>query len=314
MIKPIKVVCPNCHELLDTALKRILCNNCNKSYSFLNGYLSFHISGEVDESFKSVLDNEVQIQTEEIQERRIINEWLLPIFKDLDVQPTSKILSIGCGCGADVETLREKDFEAYGTDLNYRTIIWSKKNLYKKHFYAADSRRLPFEDETFDVVYAFGVIEHIGASADSSYFLLKDFEYQRRQFFYSLFRVLKPGGHLIIASPNRLFPIDFQHSHEGMGITKKIYEKFGFCIHSPQSLFLLSYTDFTRFVKEYASRVVPLRLKNHIGFSRIRRFRFFQPLICVHILYSRILDNLPSPFRKSFINPFLLVAAQKRFI
>lgn len=59
-----------------------------------------------------------------------------------------------------------------------------------------DTRRLPFEGETFDVATANGVLEHIPPA-------------WRGACLMEMWRVLRPGGFLFVyESPNRLWPVD----------------------------------------------------------------------------------------------------------
>ena len=58
-----------------------------------------------------------------------------------------------------------------------------------------DTRHLPFADASFDVVLANAVFEHIPQPRDA--------------YLREVWRVLRPGGHLIInETPNKYFPID----------------------------------------------------------------------------------------------------------
>ena len=58
-------------------------------------------------------------------------------------------------------------------------------------FAIADVRTLPFVDESFDLIYSMGTIEHFDEYAEAA---------------RELFRVLRPGGRAIIGVPNKLDP------------------------------------------------------------------------------------------------------------
>ena len=57
---------------------------------------------------------------------------------------------------------------------------------------------MPFRSATFDLVSLFSVIEHVE---------------DQEQALYEAFRVLKPGGALVIQIPNRYFPVEL---HSGL--------------------------------------------------------------------------------------------------
>jgi SAM-dependent methyltransferase len=74
---------------------------------------------------------------------------------------------------------------------------------------------LPFADATFDFCFSLGVFEHIGRSVTDTGITTAETRIRRRQFAHELLRVLKPGGHALVTSPNRRFPIDFWHVPQG---------------------------------------------------------------------------------------------------
>lgn len=91
-----------------------------------------------------------------------------------------KILDAGCGQGKGINSiLEEYDVQAVGIDLSPK---FSEHDGDK--FALADVRSLPFEDDTFDLIYSAFVFRYIK----------KDF----MKGVYELFRCLKPDGTLIM--------------------------------------------------------------------------------------------------------------------
>ena len=102
------------------------------------------------------------------------------------------------GAGARVNSLVfGKDFTTtYCIDLNVsKKHALSHTNLV---FALGDAEALPFRDATFDLVSLFSVIEHVE---------------DKEQALYEAFRVLKPGGAIVVQIPNRLFPFEL---HSGL--------------------------------------------------------------------------------------------------
>jgi SAM-dependent methyltransferase len=109
------------------------------------------------------------------------------------IQPNAKVLEVGCGAGYGTAMLADrKDLQITGLDVD-ASVVESANNLYQSdncHYMAFDGSRLPFQDEEFDAVISFQVIEHV---VDDESFLKE------------MSRVLKPGGHAIVVTPNRSY-------------------------------------------------------------------------------------------------------------
>lgn len=90
-------------------------------------------------------------------------------------------LDVGCGKGRQSEFLKEKGF---------RVISIDKEKKYKDCRLVDVNSGIPFADNTFDLIWASEVIEHL----DSPVKAISEF-----------FRVLKPKGKLIITTPNSYF-------------------------------------------------------------------------------------------------------------
>jgi ubiquinone/menaquinone biosynthesis C-methylase UbiE len=102
---------------------------------------------------------------------------------------SGKVLELGCGWGRGVDTLIEKCEHYTGLDKN-QPLIDSLQAKYPKHtFRTADLPHLTeFQDNTFDYIVTFQVIEHI----QDDHKFLKEAQ-----------RVLKPGGKIFLTTVNR---------------------------------------------------------------------------------------------------------------
>jgi SAM-dependent methyltransferase/SOS-response transcriptional repressor LexA len=106
-----------------------------------------------------------------------------------------RLLDVGCGCGAEVITLLNSGFDAYGTDASPE-LLRAARDLAREHGTPAEGRfllsELPgldaFADAEFDAVLCSAVLMHLPAEGlfDAA---------------YGLRRVLKPGGRLLVSIP-----------------------------------------------------------------------------------------------------------------
>jgi ubiquinone/menaquinone biosynthesis C-methylase UbiE len=102
-------------------------------------------------------------------------------------------LEVGCGDGFWTNRLRNSSKKLYSIDLSKSRIINAKKRTKNKvNILIADARRIPFKDNFFDTVCAFEIIEHLPNYSDH-YTFLKEVK-----------RILKPGGKLLITTPNKI--------------------------------------------------------------------------------------------------------------
>jgi SAM-dependent methyltransferase len=123
---------------------------------------------------------------------RIIREMLEK--NGLDIEKFDSILDFGCGCGRLIRHWNTLERPAvHGSDYNPQLISWCKENLDFARFQLNDLvGRLRYENEKFDLIYAFSVFTHLT-------------EPQHFHWIEELSRVLLPGGHLIITTHGERF-------------------------------------------------------------------------------------------------------------
>ncbi|HEY0256851.1 MAG TPA: class I SAM-dependent methyltransferase [Candidatus Methylacidiphilales bacterium] len=112
--------------------------------------------------------------------------------------PGSVILDVGCGVGQVVRSLAEAGFQAHGVEVSEANIAQARQH--PGQFHAYDGCVLPFPDHAVDAVGAFNVLEHV----ENPVALLDE-----------MTRVLRPGGRMVISSPNffRVFGWRDYHPH-----------------------------------------------------------------------------------------------------
>lgn len=242
------------------------------------------------------------MNSEEFANVRKIKEYLLPLLSRISNNSLGdlKLISVGCGFGADVDALVNSGVDAYGVEAFSRTQMWNLRQN-KGVFIIADGRDLPFKNESFDIVLCLEVMEHVGAMEEEKgdVNLLQE----REKFAKELTRILKTGGGIILTTPNKRFPIDIGHGSNFWGVR----------IHSPFHDFTVSFREIkTWFVQKCGCRdIITLPYKNFITLDiyckNYTLIRFFLPFIKA---YLRMLDTL-KVLRASFFSPHLILLIKK---
>lgn len=104
--------------------------------------------------------------------------------------PALRILDVGCGTGLNSSFFARAGHSVTGIDLSPVAIEKYRKKGFEGTVCDVTSDGAPFPDNSFDLVYASEVIEHC---ADTAAFLGE------------LHRVTKPGGKLLLSTPNSAF-------------------------------------------------------------------------------------------------------------
>jgi SAM-dependent methyltransferase len=98
------------------------------------------------------------------------------------------ILDVGCGIGTYVRQFREFSDDVHGVDVDEDRVAKASETL--PNIRVAPAEDLPFESNSVDVVFLHEVIEHVDDDQEA---------------IAEATRVLRPGGHLVIFAPNRLY-------------------------------------------------------------------------------------------------------------
>jgi len=108
----------------------------------------------------------------------------------LDLNPEDRVLDVGCGTGFATEGLLRETEHVHGLDQSAHQLSKAYEKFGKRgpvRFYRGDAERLPFGDDTFDVVWSSGSIEYWPNPVET----LAD-----------LRRVAKPGGTVLVVGPD----------------------------------------------------------------------------------------------------------------
>jgi SAM-dependent methyltransferase len=101
----------------------------------------------------------------------------------------AEVLEIGCGEGYGTALLAAASRSVVGADYDAVTIAHAAAAYPQARFVRANLAALPFPDRAFDAVVTLQVIEHV---------------WNHREFVGECRRVLRPGGLLVVSTPNRL--------------------------------------------------------------------------------------------------------------
>lgn len=111
----------------------------------------------------------------------------LPEVAEFKDSKGKNVLEIGCGVGTDLSQYAKNGAKVTGIDLTPRGIAVARKRFrimgLKGKLLVGDAENLPFKDNSFDIVYSFGVLHHTPNTQKA---------------INEIHRVLKPGGKAIV--------------------------------------------------------------------------------------------------------------------
>lgn len=135
--------------------------------------------------------NESPEYLDHLKSRSSVN--LLPYITEvlLHLPSGAKYMDFGCGTGISTALLVNGGLNVIGVDLSETFLAEARKNVDAEFFQIDGTHLTKFADESFDGLGMNAVIEHV-----------PDVELLLGE----IHRVLKPGGHLVIFTPNLLSP------------------------------------------------------------------------------------------------------------
>ena len=205
---------------------------------------------------------------------------LMFLFSSIDIRPDMRILDIGISPGHLAMALKKLgNFDIIGVSYNTERNKegWTKKKIIVKKC-NIEKESLPFEDNSFDLILFFEVLEHL---MFSPMFALKEMR-----------RVLKRGGFLMLTTPN------------AVSLTKRLQLLLGKNIYWELFDFYARY-PYERHNREFTMREVLTLLKRYdFEVVKYRYFCWWKPSGKIVGSILHFLQLLYDPFK-----PNLLVLA-----
>lgn len=146
---------------------------------------------------------------QELDEYRFDKLRYLPQVVDFAAYKNQRLLEVGCGVGIDLARFAIAGAQVTGVDLSATAVNLAEQNFQQQglvgDFLVMDGEALQLADNSFDVVYAHGVLQYTA---------------NPQQMVNELHRVLRPGGQAIFMVYNtyswlmalsKLMKVDLEH-------------------------------------------------------------------------------------------------------
>lgn len=227
-VRTVTVVCPSCHGTLDPTSHELACRDCGDRYSIDGrGRLDLRLQRAKVATIATVIGPQRKLKSypTSLFEPKVPGNvraiealdnprWtsgsrLTPEVMSHFPDPPNDdavALDVGCGDGAFEPLLERLGYAYTGVDFADPAAPMF-----------ADSRALPFPDESFDLVLAIGVLEHVEQPDLAT---------------MEAFRVLRPGGYIVgeVAFNEPFHDNSFFH-HSVLGIASML-ERHGFTLEA----------------------------------------------------------------------------------
>jgi SAM-dependent methyltransferase len=166
------LVCPKCHGELDFGEHRtdapsgILCTGCGARYPIV-GQIPLMYATQSNDGFGHDLYH-AQLHGnffERVFHSNRIETLLRLITTEIGLAPGARMLDVGCNTGPMLIPLRQRGYDVVGIDISADDVqqaeqYLSARGLPADRLSVGDGTRLPFRDQSFDLVLLIDILEH----------------------------------------------------------------------------------------------------------------------------------------------------------
>ena len=233
------ICCPNCYTDLDWVEQstRLDCPTCDCSYTIRDGMIDFTPDdqfywGEIPREdmiwvndraeqagwFQSILENVIDKTPRDLSGYLFDPRRIAGLFHYYDPDRNESCLDLGSGWGTLSFGLRHFYRQVYSMDgvyerLRFQAIRMEQEKVENVRIIKGSMLKLPFRDNSMDVVIVNGLLEWIGLSDDVTHPRTLQI-----RFLQDVKRVLKPGGRIFIGIENRFGADQFLGTIDHSGV------------------------------------------------------------------------------------------------
>jgi len=194
-----EVVCDACGSEASTpvlqrpdALRVVECERCGLMYlsprpkanAIESWYCGDYFSGDAARVGRGYADYLAQDALADL--RLIARQKLVIVSRHIRLKGET-VLELGCATGETCYAASQEGARIVGCDLSLDAIQVAQRRYPGLDFQVASTEHLPFATASFDAVLAFELIEHVSSPS---------------AFVREVYRVLRPGGMLVLTTPN----------------------------------------------------------------------------------------------------------------
>ncbi len=235
------IVCPLCHALLDqNTIGRVSCDSCRLIFPKFAGFIDLRLHSDRYLSLNQERRKAERLSAKEHDHSlEDLARAYYAITADVDntrrerfvrhisgahhrgqamlarLPKKGNILEIGCGTGGFLAAAAEAGRNAIGIDIASRWLVVARRRLQELLKYnqscpliPACAEKVPFANESFDIVVADSLLEHV----DDTFSSISE-----------MLRVARPGGLIMIWAPNPRWP--GPDPHVGLWLVKFMPKK-----------------------------------------------------------------------------------------
>ncbi|MDQ3098620.1 MAG: class I SAM-dependent methyltransferase [bacterium] len=262
------LACPECHTHLIISVEKLSCANCTRLFPIIEGIPVFTQNIDEEQTKLSMkkfheLYDEGKTSEEKLHifAKKKIKEYF-PFRKYLESLPDKKngrFLELGIGGSIAIDTMTKKGYTIYGIDFSI-TALKLTKHIARIHkipcfLVCADIAHPPFKENTFDIIYGGGTLEHLEDT---------------RQTLHQLYRISKKNGFIVntvpVVSISSLTYRQLSGNIPEVPILKQIF----YFIHNK---ILRTRFMFTGYEKSFMPRTIR-RWHKEAGFTQVKTFRY----------------------------------------